>query len=119
MENKLTKKEALEQGFTLCGDADSECQSLMEISDIADEDITYRTYIAAKEPIFPEISEDELKEIVTDHIVDKWMGKVGDEMGLSIYLEEFDFKPFSDALNKKIGETDCAWYPLTEIQLIP
>lgn len=120
MSNKLTVKEALEQGYIYFGQDKGEFQHLHSIENISDADFELGpVMLTEKEPYHtPTISSEAIAELLADY-VSCWNGdETGDDTD-DVY-EIVNGLDFTEAA-KKINEAlkNKKYYKLTNIQLIP
>lgn len=120
MKNKLTVKEALEQGYVYFGQDKGEYQHLHSIEGITDADFEFGpVMLAEKEPYYtPSVSGESIAELLADHIAN-WNGdETGDDTD-DVYdiVNALDFTTAANAINKALQNKK--YYKLTSIQLIP
>lgn len=119
MKEQLTVKQALEQGYTLCGQDKGEWISLNNIEDMGHIDDFYdNTVIAEKEGISASVDADTLREYIADYAEDSWADETGDDRAM-VYdaILEMDFSEIADKINKQIEHIKS--YRLTDIKLVP
>lgn len=118
--DQLTVAQALEKGYEYYGFEDERFQSLSEVK-TAHEDIDFKrkVFLFSKNPnASPSISEEELKDLVSEHIEQDHEDQTGDDTGtVTDLLSTFDFKDFADKINKHIESITT--YGLTKTELIP
>jgi len=118
---KLTVKEALEQGYTKVGTKTNDWQSLVDLEDIKDFDSRETTfYLADKKSNSPSTSVEDIKELLVEHISVNHSDETGDDTD-DVYdllnaIELSEFEPLVEKINKVLEAKTYHW--LTDIQLI-
>lgn len=113
----LTKEQALDEGYTLCGFADKDYQSLMNIVDMTSDEINNaKLVIADKEPIRPSITAETIKEMIAETMESDWGNDTLDDTE-EVYkrINKLDFTETANMVNKSVENVIC--YRLTKIQL--
>ncbi len=116
---KLTKAEALEQGYTLCGySKHTDWQSLMSIKDLSDEELSGdELVLASKDFERPTATANWVKELIADSMESDWGGDTGDDTEeVFNAINELDFTTTAEMINKAL--LDIKSYKLTDIVLI-
>lgn len=122
---KITVKEALEQGYIRCGYDNTDFQHLMDISGLQPQDFesTYNgsLVVADNSPVTYSIDVSDIVDMITDKISEQ--EDINDENDMMIdYLDEYkdlekDLAPIVEKINAFIGQHKI--YFLTDIKLIP
>ncbi|MVZ67412.1 hypothetical protein GQF61_16275 [Sphingobacterium sp. DK4209] len=118
---RLTIKEALEQGYThfAYGHPSNGFQSLHELSELTDDDIKdSELYLAGKHTFRPcGLTNEELKELIAEHIWVNHEDNTGDDTD-TIYdaIKEIDFQDVSERIEKVLDQYNSFRY-VTEIRL--
>jgi len=115
---KLTVKEALEQGYVYCGQKTNDWQSLTFIKDLDSTDFENELVLYSKESSSPTITADSLKDLIADHMESDWGSDTGDDTN-QVYEKAItlDYAPFAEMINNAMSGIQS--YAQTEIQLIP
>lgn len=116
---QLTVKQALEQGYTLCGQDKGEFSILNNIGDMGHIDDFYdNTVIAEKEGISCGTDPESLKEHVAEYFENMWADETGDDRAM-VYdaIMEMDFSEITDKISEQINHIKS--YKLTTIKLVP
>lgn len=113
---RLTIKEALEQGYTHFGYKGLEYQTINELSDITDEDIERGVCLFSKEYTTPTCEED-IQTFVADHIQDNWSAETQDDTN-DVYqaIMAIDLSDIAKRINNVLQ--DKKYYTLTDIELV-
>lgn len=119
--DSLSVKEAIEQGYTLYGYANSDgYQSLYNIKDIdhADFEEFSDIVLAEKEPMYACVSEKCLYEDIADDIMcsEECMGDDTNEI-LELIKGAVNWKKIADKINAALQTRP--YYTLTQIKLVP
>lgn len=119
---KLTRKEALLQGYTKCGFDQRDWQMCMDIEDMTEADfetsMLTKIVVFSKESTHPDVSEERLREIVADQVSDSWCDETGDDTtGVLDAIKSVDFSGIHKLLTEALSEYQC-WFA-TDIELIP
>ena len=115
--NTMTKDEALKEGYTLCGFDKVDYQSLMNIADLSDTEISERKILLAdKESMSPKISAESIKELLAETIESDWGNDTGDDTE-EVYktVTKLDFESTAKMINDALSKVKC--YKLTKIEL--
>lgn len=124
-QSKLTIKQALAEGYTLCGEDGLEWQSLMHIEELTDDEIVEtnsrgkRLVLASKEPKVHMTSPKNLMDQAIDDYYnnDDFSNDDTGEIDHAIRANQELFEEFATKLNE-IYATKKVWL-LTKIELIP
>lgn len=119
MKTELTRKEALEEGFTKCGYADREWQSVMNISDLIDDDFSDNIIILAhKESSCPSISKEDIIDLLAENISERHSDEFGDDTdGVYDIVRSIDFEPTAKMINEALS--NYQYWMMTDITLVP
>lgn len=123
MENnqKLTVKEALEQGYDKCGYDGTDFQHLMTISELNQEDFenNYRgkIVIASNEPNYVTIDKSEIMDFLTDRYFDESPDDDLADITACFDEETEKIERFVNEINDIFRKKE--WFYLTSIELIP
>ena len=115
----ISRQQALEDGFTLCGFDGVEYQTLMKIKEVAPENLCSGVIrIADKEAMNPNITSETLAELIADSISSTWCEDTGDDTD-EVYnqIMAMDFTEMAKNINDKLKLR--AYYSLTNLRLIP
>lgn len=117
MKRESTIKEALEQGYTLCGKNKHGWQALTQINDMSEIDFEDEEwFLAEKEGEAPTVSEEFIKDILADRIADDDAWDTGrDDEEVYNAVMALDFSSTSEMINKALEEYKS--YKLTDIKL--
>jgi len=119
----ITVKEALEQGYELCGYENLENQSLMSISDLSEEDFepyhNGKLCVAHKQPNSTTISSEEVIEWLVDRYFDTEGNPDDDSHDMELCFKEQKevIKEFVSKMNDIYSKKQ--WFFLADLQLIP
>lgn len=116
---QLTKQQAIEQGYKMCGFDNDGWQSLQSISDFDFNNIRgSKVLIASKDAIHPSIGEDELRDLLIDYITDNWVSQSGDDdpEEIAAIINKFSFDGLTDRLNEQLNSKSA--FMLTDIELV-
>lgn len=118
MKTALTRKEALTEGFTKCGRPQQDWQSIQNIEDLNDEDFVDTKWVLAdKVENHPCISDDYLKDLLSDQIGERHADETGcDTDDVYDIVRAIDFKPFTKVINEALSSYSYSW--MTEIELL-
>ena len=116
--SQLTIKQAIYQGYTHCGNASKEWQSLQKISDIKEIDFKYQDFVlASKKPVTFIFNEMQIKELLVDVISDLEADETGrDDDNLYEALKSLDCSDLSKQV-VAILNNNKTWQ-ITDIKLI-
>jgi len=116
--DKLTRAQAIQAGYTLCGYADQEFQTLIKVNEVMPQDYHKPLMLAEREGTHPKIDAKELAEVVADHLYSNW-GEVNSDSAEEVYNEvkAMDFTDMANKINEKVKSH--VLYILTDIRLIP
>lgn len=121
MSEKLTVKEAIEQGYTHFGFADQEFQHLLSIAtDLNVSTFKKKVCLFGKEPSScASISREEIADMLADHMSSSVGEDTGDDDTDDIYdiIIKLDFGPCAEMINSALSHKK--YYSLTKIELIP
>lgn len=116
---KLTIKEALEQGYTLCGPNKGEWIHLLRISEMSPMDFDKeKVFIASKDFTTPTMDMKRLREMIADVMESDWGNDTGDDTE-QVYrtINKMDMTHFCNQLNGSLENIKS--YTLTDIELVP
>lgn len=115
---KLTVKEAIEQGYTLCGYDDKDYQSLRSIDSLTDEDFDAgKIMVAEKEPMNIEVDADSISDYLADWVTSIYGENSGDDsQDLYDEIRELNFDAITAEINSKIANHPL--FHLEEIELV-
>jgi hypothetical protein len=122
-QQKLTVKEALEQGYTKCGEELQEWQSLYEVSDFSnpaefEEHYNRKMVLFSKDAYHPSIDADTIKDLLAEHIACNHADESGDDTeNVEDSVRELDFEATAKMINDKLQSVD--YWKATDIELIP
>lgn len=120
MSNKLTVKEALEQGYVFFAQDKGEFQHLHRIDVIKDADFEFGPYMLAEKESYytPSISSEEIAETLADIIYSQCGDETGDDTD-DVYniVKALDFTDAAERINNALVKKK--YYKLTKIQLLP
>ena len=117
----LTVKEAIELGYSKCGQKTNDWQSLIDLEDIKDFDSKETTfYLADPKENNPCTSAEDIKELLVDHIHINHSDETGDDTD-DVYdilnaIDLKEFEPLAELLNKALEAKKFYW--LTDIKVI-
>lgn len=120
---QLTVKEALEQGYTKCGEEMQEWQSLYEVADFTnplefEEHYNRKMVLFSKDSYHPSIDGDTIKDLLAEHIACNHADESGDDTdNVEDSVRELDFEPVAKMINDRLSSVD--YWKATNIQLIP
>lgn len=120
---KLTVKEALEQGYTKCGYELAEWQTLQDVEDFLNpeefEDWGNRKMVLfSKDSYSPSIDAETIKDLLAEHIACNHADETGDDTdNVEDSVRELDFESVAKMINEKLSTT--SYWKATDIQLIP
>lgn len=114
--NKMTVKEALNNGYTKCGIEGEQWQTLMNVEEV-DFEQDKVIVLAGIEEEQPTITDVDFKELIGDYLndPDNCGGRDDDEIYDAV--EEMDFSKIVDKINFKMK--DFGFRMMTDIVLIP
>jgi len=118
--DKLTRKEAIEQGYTYYGQDKGEFQHLYSIENMNEVDFeSGPVYLAEKEPYYtPAISPEEVTETLADMVYCQVSDETGDDTDDAYdIVKGLDFTATTKLINEALK--DKKYYKLTSIQLTP
>lgn len=120
MDNKLTVKEALEQGYVYFGKDNGEFQFVHRIECISEADFEDGPQLLAEKESYysPSISPEEIAETLADVIWNQCGDETGDDTD-DVYdiVKSLDFSAAANLINEALKGKK--YYKLTNIQLIP
>lgn len=120
---KLTVKEALEQGFTKCGYEAQEWQSLWDVIDFSnsqefDEHYNRKMVLFSKDAYHPSIDADTIKDLLAEHIACNHADESGDDTdNVEDSVRDLDFESTAKMINDRLQSVD--YWKATNIQLVP
>lgn len=118
--NKITVKEALEQGYVYFGQDKGEFQHLHSIEVVTEADFeTGPLFVAEKDSYYtPSVSAEEVAETLADIVYSQTGDETGDDTD-DVYdiVKGLDFTATTEIVNAAL--THKKYYKLTDIQLIP
>jgi hypothetical protein len=118
MIQKLTIKEALEQGYTLCGADKGEWTPLHKIESMTEFDFQEeKIMIAEKEYDSPTINANSIRDMIAESMESNWGNDTGDDTE-QVYDEvmKLDFTQCAEMVNKALEGIKS--YELSDIELI-
>ncbi len=119
MRDKMTIKEALEAGYTHCGYAGVEYQSLMLIEHVDEDNFEFggEILIAEKEGLKPIASAEKIREMIADQMESDWGNDTQDDTE-EVYntIIKMDFSDVADRINKALESKQS--FLLTNIELV-
>lgn len=115
---KLTVKEALEQGYSKCTNVIDHWCHLTDITDLTDVDFENDTWwLAEKESRCYQISDDCLSDLLSDHIGCNEHDETGrDDEEVYNAIGSLDYSETTKMINEKLQE--FKYYRLSSIELI-
>jgi len=117
---KLTVKEAIDQGYTKYGFEDVDDQTVNDLHDDVFDDIDKDDWdgfvLCEKEPTTPIIDKGFILEVLNDKIIDANDEMLIDGYALSNSLESIDYTDILEKINKELSKFEY-WF-LTEIKLV-
>jgi len=120
MSNKLTVKEALEQGYVYFGKDQGEFQHLHNIEFVTDADFEFGPLMLAEKESYytPSVSPEEVAETLADIVYSQCGDETGDDTD-DVYdiIKALDFTDAAERINNAL--LNKKYYKLTNIQLIP
>lgn len=123
MNDKLTVKEALQLGFTKCGEALQEWQTILEVTDFINpyefvEHWNRKIVLFSKDSYSPGIDADTIKDLLAEHIACQHEDESGDDTSnVEDSVREIDFEPIAQIINDKLQSIQ--YWKATDIELIP
>lgn len=121
---KLTVKEAIEQGYTHCGYDTGEWQHVRDITKLDPDDFSneYRRLVLCDpRPSYTGISADDIREVLAERVQNIRQDETADDTdNCSDAVNEMELTPFrvlADAINEKLKSEP--YYTLTDIELTP
>lgn len=116
----LTRQEATERGYTLCGKPDTEWQSPREINDLEDDELELDWVLFDIGSDCLTIDPDDVKTSVLDLVAGAEFD-IGCDTSMGIEaLEGFDWSELYKAVgNVNNALSSASYYTLTKIQLLP
>lgn len=123
MNNKLTVKEALEQGYTHFGYSDEGYQPMIDLIDFDTAKASGKERLFSKEYMHPTIDVENIKHLIGNDIEDNWAAETHDDDSTAIIREvnEMDDLPFqavADVVNDELKKYH-QYYRLSDIKLVP
>ena len=115
----MTIAKALEEGYTLCGRPQQEWQHLLKIDEMTEPDFEEGKWVLAdKEPMTVSTSNEEIQELLADHMEAKWCDQCADDTE-EVYktVKELNFTQTAKLINDSLVNQKA--YNLTQIQLVP
>jgi hypothetical protein len=115
---RLTKKEALEKGYSLCGFKNREYQLLQKVADLNKVDFSEPIFLASIEPFYiPSIDAETIADILADHMYDQVGEQTNDDTNeVHDIVKKLDFSKSANIINQALE--DKKYYSLTDIELI-
>jgi len=118
METKtLTKQQALEHGYELCGSHKNEWQHLTSVQDLCEDDFNgEQLFLAEKEGDSPTTNSEDIREMIADMMESNWGNDTGDDTE-EVYntIMKLDFSVTADMINKALEFKKS--YRLTDISV--
>lgn len=114
---KLTVKEALEQGYEYFVYPADGYQTISKLG-IDEPDFNRRIMLCKKEPFHPSAPDnEELKDLLAEHVWDNHHGNTGDDTD-AVYdaVKEIDFSDVSGRIQSKLNELN--YYRQSEVELV-
>lgn len=118
-EKRLTKSQALSEGYTHYGYEDEGYQALHDLHDYSEFEPEYKTsLLAERDDISPSTSEVDLKSMVANYLADQWCDETFDDTNeVRDIILKLDFSDIAGKLNQAL-ETK-KYYKLSNILLVP
>jgi hypothetical protein len=119
----LTVKQAIEEGYTLCGFANKDWQSLIPLEDITDEyfkDSSYngKLVLAEKQSHSYLVDAETFRDLLADTVGENYRQECADDTDeIEELIKEVDFTEIVNTINEKISVKK--WWILTNIELNP
>lgn len=114
---ELTKKQAIEAGYTYFGFANKEWQTCLQLDDLTDDQYDKDLRLFDKESITPRITEKQIKETIADQMQSDWYDDSGDDTeDVFNAISSVDFSEIVKSINEAVSKIKC--YRLTKIKLI-
>lgn len=115
--DKLTRQEALKQGYTKCTNTIDQWCYLTDIKDLTEIDFENDTWwLADKKSKAFQINEDFLSELLSERIGEDEYEETGrDNDDISLAISSLDFSETTKMINEKLQEFN--YYNLTRIEL--
>jgi hypothetical protein len=115
----LTRKQAIAEGYSYCGFAGEEYQTIQDISDLTVLEIEVNNYrLFEKEGTPPSVDNERLQDILADAIEENWASETNDDtFEVFEIVKNIDFTDVAERINKALaGKLN---YKLTDIELLP
>lgn len=115
---RLTRAQAIQAGYTLCGYADEEFQTLIKVNEVMPQDYHKPLMLAEKEGTQPKITKEIIAEVVADYMYSDF-GEINSDVAEEIYndIKAMDFSDMAEKINEKVKKHQV--FVLTDIRLIP
>ena len=119
MKTELTRKQAIEEGFSKAGYYGHDWQTAQDIEDFQDSELLERKIcLFSKESNAPSITAEHIKGMIADEIEDRHSDETGDDTKqVWDKVTDLDFEPTAKMINEALSSYQC--WTLTDIQLIP
>tara|TARA_R110002051_G_scaffold308116_1_gene379493 strand:+ start:1047 stop:1406 length:360 start_codon:yes stop_codon:yes gene_type:complete len=117
MENTLTIKEALSQGYKYCGKHVDGWQGLTHITDLTPEDFKFSEWhVISKDEQFFKFGKDEISELLAEQISESEADETGrDDDQIYNAIKAIDFSGTEELINEVLLKN--GYYILTDIKL--
>jgi hypothetical protein len=117
MNEEITIKEALQEGYTLCGKPNESWQCLLSIKDLNPIDIEEGLFLANKKCIVETFSNERITEILADIVSDSVCSETGrDDDDIYNSIKKLDFTNVEKKIQGVLDKFPT--YKLTNIKLI-